>query len=195
MLAPWKKSYDKPRHHFKKQRHYFADKIPSSQSYSFSSSHVQMWEMDHKESWAAKNWCFWTVDLEKTLESPWDCKEIIQSWIFIKRTDVEPEAPIIWPPDAKTWLIRPWCLEGLKAGEGDDRERDFWMALPSQLTWAWACSRRSWRTGNSPMLQLTGTRRVRHDWAIEQQKSHIYCPLLNLFVLWKSLNFDTVNNK
>ena len=92
--------------------HYFADKGPSSQSYGFSSSHVWMWELDYKESWPPKNWCFWTLVLEKTLESPLDCKEIQpvhpkgnQSWIFIGRTDVEAETPILWPPDKKTWLI------------------------------------------------------------------------------------------
>ena len=112
MLAPCKKSYDKPRVHNKKQRHHFADKSLSSQSYVFSSSHVWMWELDCEESWARKNWCFWTVVLEKTLESPSDCKEIKpvnpkvnQSWIVIGRTDAEAEAPILWPPDAKNWLI------------------------------------------------------------------------------------------
>ena len=75
-LAPWKKSYDKPRQHIKKQRHHFANRNLSSQSYDFSSSQVWMWELDHKEGWALKNWCFWTVVLEKTLESPLDCKEI-----------------------------------------------------------------------------------------------------------------------
>ena len=111
-LASWKKSYDQPRQHVKKQRHYFADKGLSSQSYGFSSSHVWMWELDHKESWTSKNWCFWTVVLEKTLESPLDCREIKlvsskgnQSWIFIRRTDAAAETPIIWPPDAKSWLI------------------------------------------------------------------------------------------
>ena len=96
----------------KKQRHYFANKGPSSQSYGFSSSHVWMWELDHKESWAQKNWCFWFVVLEKTLESPLDCKEIqpvhlkgSKSWIFIGRTDVEAENPILWLPDVKNWLI------------------------------------------------------------------------------------------
>ena len=112
MFSPWKKSYDQPRQHIKKQRHYFADKDPSSQSYGFLSSHVRMWELDYKESWVRKNWCFWTVVLEKTLESPLDCKEIKplhpkgnQSWIFIGRTDAEAEAPILWPSDAKNWLI------------------------------------------------------------------------------------------
>ena len=105
-----KKSYDQPRQHIKKQRHYFASKGPSSQSYGFSSSHVWMWELDYKESWAPKNWCFWTVVLEKTLESPLDCKEIQpvhpegnQSWIFIGRT--EAEAPILWPPNGNNPLI------------------------------------------------------------------------------------------
>ena len=115
MLAPWKKSYDQPRQHIKKQRHYFAetftDKGLYSQSYGFSSSHVWLWELDHKESWVSKNWCFWTVVLEKTLESPLDSKEIKpvhpkgnQSWIFIGRTDAEAEAPILWLPDAKKWF-------------------------------------------------------------------------------------------
>ena len=89
-----------------------ANKGPSHQGYGFSSGHVWMWELDYKESWAQKNWCFWTVLLEKTLESPLDCKEIQpvhpkgdQSWVFIRRTDVEAETPILWPPDAKSWLI------------------------------------------------------------------------------------------
>ena len=106
MLAPWKKNYDQPRQHVKKQRHYFANKGPSSQSYGFSSSHVWMWDLDHKESWAPKNWCFWTVVLEKTLESPLDSPLVWQeikpihpkgnqSWIFIRRTDTKAEAPVL----------------------------------------------------------------------------------------------------
>ena len=105
-------SYEKPRQHINKQSHHFANKGPSSQGYGFSSGHVWMWELDYKESWAPKNWCFWTVVLEKTLESPLDCKEIQpvhpkgdQSWGFIGRTDVETETPILWPPDVKSWLI------------------------------------------------------------------------------------------
>ena len=112
MLAPWKKSYDQPRQHVKNQKHYFTNKGPSSQGYGFSSSHVWMWELDCEEGWAPKNSCFWTVVLEKTLESPLDCKEIKpvcpkgnQSWIFIGMTDAETETPIIWPPDVKNWLI------------------------------------------------------------------------------------------
>ena len=112
MLAPWKKSYDQPRQHIEKQRYYFANKGPSSQSYGFSSSHVWMWELDCEESWASKCWCFWTVVLEKTLESPLDCKEIQPvhpegnpSWLFIGRTDAEAETPVLWPPDVKNWLV------------------------------------------------------------------------------------------
>ena len=97
----------------KNQRHYFDNKDPSSQSYGFSSSHVCMWELDYNESWVPKNWCFWTLVLEKTLESPLDSKEIQpvhpkgnQYWIFIGRTDAEAaETPVLWPPDAKNWLI------------------------------------------------------------------------------------------
>ena len=124
MLAPWKKSYDQPRQHIKKQRYYFANKGPSSQSFGFPSSHVWIWELDYKESWAPKNWCFCTVVLEKTLESTLDSKEIQsvhprrnQSWIFIGRTDAIAETPIFWPPDAQNWLI----------GKDPDAEKDWWQ--------------------------------------------------------------------
>ena len=102
----------KTRQYIKKQRHYFTNKGLSSQSFGFSSSHVWIWELDYKDSWALKNWCFWTVILEKTLESPLDSKEIQpvhckgnQSWIFIGRTDAEAATLILWPPDGKNWLI------------------------------------------------------------------------------------------
>ena len=113
MFAPWKKSYGKPRQHIKKQWHYFANKSLSIQSYDFSSSHVWMWELDHKEGWGElKNWCFCNVMLDKTLESPLDSREIKpvnpkrnQLWIFTRRTDAEAEAPIIWPHDMKSQPI------------------------------------------------------------------------------------------
>jgi len=124
MLAPWKKSYDKPRQHIKKQRHYFTDKGLYSQSYVFSSSHVWIWELDRKEGWVPNNWCFLTVVLEKTLKSPLDCKEIKpvhpkgnQSWILTGRTDAEAEASILWPPDAKSWLI----------SKDSDAGKDWWQ--------------------------------------------------------------------
>ena len=111
MLVPWKKSCDQPRHHIKKQKHYFAKKSPSVKAMTLPVV-VCMWELDYTESWVPKNWCFWTVVLEKTLESPLDCKEIQpvhpkgnQSWIFIRRTDAEAETPILWPPNVKNWLI------------------------------------------------------------------------------------------
>jgi len=133
--------------HTKKQRHYFANKGPSSQGYGFSCGHVWMWDLDYKESWAPKNWCFWTVVLEKTLESPLDCKEIQpvhpkgdQSWVFIGRTDVEAETLAIWWGEHTHWK-RPWCWERLRAGgEGDDRGWDGWMASPTQRTWVWVNS-------------------------------------------------------
>ena len=117
-----------------------------------------MWELDDKESWVPKNWCFWTMVLKKTLESPFDSKMIKpikskenQSWIFTGRA--EAEAPILWPSDAKSLLIRkPWSWERLKAGgEGDHSGQGGWMASPTQWTWVWGNSGRWWRTGNPGM--------------------------------------------
>ena len=126
MFAPWKKSYDQPRQHIQKQRDYFVDKCSSTKSYDFSSSHVWMWELDHKERWVLKNWCFLTVVLEKTLESPLDCKEIKsvstkgnQSWIFIGIIDSNAEAPIFLPLDTRSQLIR----KTLMLGNIEDRRR------------------------------------------------------------------------
>ena len=123
------------------------NKGPSSQGYGFSSSHVWMWELDCKESWMLKNWCFWTVVLEKILESPLDCKEIQpvhskgdQSWVFTGRIDVEAETPVLWPPDAKSWLIgkdpdagKDW---GQEEKETTEDEMVGWH-LPTRWTWVW----------------------------------------------------------
>ena len=147
-----------------------------------------MWELNYKGSWGPKNWCFLTVVLEKTLESLLDSKEIQpvhpkgnQSWLFIGRTDAEAKIPILWPPDARSWLIwkRPWCWERLKVGgEGDDRGWDGWMASPTQWTWVWVNSR-SWQwTGRPGVLQSMGSQRVGHGWATE----------LN----WTELNYFTI---
>ena len=126
-----------------------------------------------------RNWCFWTGVLEKTLESPLDCKETKlvnpkgnQSWIFIGRTDNEAETPILWPPDVKNWLIgkkkKPWCWERLKVGgEGDDRGWDGWVASPTQWTWVWVSSGSWWRTERPGVLQSMELQRVWHDWATE----------------------------
>ena len=131
------KSYSHPRQQIEKQGHYFAIKVLSSLTYGFYSSHVLMWELDYKAGWAPNNCCFWTVVLEKTLQSPLDCKEIQlvhskgnQPWIFIERTDAEAETPIVWSSDVKNQLIGKYQFwESLKAGsEGDDRGWDGWMA-------------------------------------------------------------------
>ena len=124
--------FDQPRQHIKKQRHYFADKGQSSQNYDFSTSHVWMWKLDHKESWLLKNWCFWTVVLEKTLESPLEYKEIQpvhlkgdQSWVFTGRTDAEAETLILWLPDAKNWLIG----KDPDVGKIEGRSRRGWQKM------------------------------------------------------------------
>ena len=137
----------------------------------FFSSLIWMWELDCEESWVPKNWCFWTVVLEKTQESPLDCKEIQlvnpkgnQSWIFTGRTDAEAETPILWVPDAK----RPWCWERLKAGrEGEDRGWDGWMASPTQWRWVWVNSGSRWWRGRPGVLQSMGSERVGHNSATE----------------------------
>ena len=131
----WEKSYDQPRQHLKKQRHCFATKGPSSQNYGFSSNHVCMWELDHKESWVLKNWCFWSVVLEKTLESLLDCKEIQpvhpkgnQSWIFTGRTDAEAETPILWPPMQRTDLLEKTLMLGkIEGGRRRGWQKMWWL--------------------------------------------------------------------
>ena len=143
---------------------YITNKGPSSQRYGFSCSRVWMWELDYKESRAPKNWCFWTVVLEKTFERLLDHNEIKpvhpkgdQSWIFIGMTDAEAEAPILWLPDVKK---RPWCWERLKAGEGDERAWDGWMVSPTWWTWVWSSCGCWWWTGKPGMLRSMGLQRV-----------------------------------
>ena len=136
-----------------------------------------MWESDYKESWVLKNWCFWTLLLEKTLESPLDCKEIQlvnpkenQSWIFIGRTDAEAEIPILWPPDE--WrtnsLEKTLMLGKIEGGRRrDDRGWDGWMASPTRWTWIWVSSGSWWGTGKPGVLQSVGWQRIGHDWVTE----------------------------
>ena len=135
-----------------------------------------MWELDYKESWAPNNWWFWTVVLEKTIESPWDCKEIQpvhpegnQSWIFIGRTDVEAETPILWPPHAKSWLIwkDPAAVKDWRREKKGTTEDEMLGWHPTQWTWVWINSRSWWWTGRPGVLQSVGLQRVRHDWATE----------------------------
>ena len=152
------------------------DWIRSVKDYGFSKGHVWMWDLDCEEGWALKNWCFLTVALEKTLESPLNCKEIQpvhskgdQSWVFIGRTDAKAETPTLatsW--EELTHLKRPWCWERLKAGEeGDDRGWDGWMASLTQWTWFWVNSENWWWTGRPGMLCFMGSEKVRHDWVTE----------------------------
>ena len=185
MLAPWKQSYDKHRQHMKNRDitlptkdHLVKAMVFPVVMYRCESCHVQMWELDHKECWAPKKWCFWAVLLEKTLKSPLESKEIKpvnskwnQSWIFTGRTDAEAEVLLLWPSDVKSQLIRKdLMLRKIEAGgEGDDRGWDGWTASLTQCTWVWASSRRWWRTGKPGVLQSIGLQNVRHDWATEQQ--------------------------
>ena len=176
----WKKVMTNLDRDIKKQRYYFANKGPSSQGYGFSSSHVWMWELEYKESWAQKSWCLWTVVLEKTLESPLESKAI--------QGDPRPVHPKVHPfmqsnqhqswswnsNTLATWceelthLKRPWCWQRLKAGgEGDDRGWDDWMASLTQWTKVWVNSGSWWWTGWPSRLQSTGSQRVRHDWVID----------------------------
>ena len=135
-----------------------------------------MWELDRKEGWALKNWCFWTGVLDKTLENPLDSKEIKlvnhkgnQPSTFIGKTDAEAKTPVLWPPDAKSWL---WCWERLRAGgEGGDRGWDGWMASLTRWTWVWASSQSWWWIGKPGVLQSMGLQRVRRDWATELTSS------------------------
>ena len=148
-------------------------------------SYVKIWvrksfvscELDCEESWALKNWCLWTVVLEKTLESPLDCKEIQPvhpkgdlSWVFTGRTDAEAETPVFWPPYAKSWLIGKDLDAGRGWGQeekGTTREWDGWMASLTRQTWVWVNSGSWWWTGRPGLLQFMGSQRVGHDWATE----------------------------
>ena len=163
-----------------------------NQGYVFSSSHVWMWKLDYKESWTPKNWCFWIVVLEKTLKSPLDCKEIQpvhpkgnQSWMFIVRTDVEAEAPINCPPDAKSWLIwkAPDAGKDWRREERGRQRWDGWMTPLTQWAWVWVNSGSWWWTGRPGVLQSMGSQRIGHDWAMKKMgiPDHLICLLRNLY--------------
>ena len=157
-----------------------------------------MWELDYKESWALKNWCFWTVVLEKTLESPLDYKKIQlvhsgdQSWVFLGRTDVEAETPIFWPPDEKSWLIGKDPDAGIEAagGEGDNRGWDGWMASPIPWAWVWVNSGSWWWTGKPGVLQFMGSQRVGHNWVTELMTDSSCCMTETNNNIVKQLSFN-----
>ena len=150
-----------------------------------------MWELDCEKSWVPKNWCFWTVVLEKTFENPLDSKEIQpvhpegdQSWVFIGRNDAKAETPILWPPHVKSWVIgkEPWCWEGLGAGgEGDDRGWDDWMASLTRWTWVWVNSGSWWWRGRPGVLRFMGSQRVGQDWVTELNWTEFYFMIVLFF--------------
>ena len=147
-----------------------------------------MWKLDCEESWAQKNWCFWTVVLEKTLESPLDCKEIQpvhsegdQFWDFFEGNHAKAETPVLWPPHVElTHWKRPWCWEGLGAGgEGDDWGWDGWMASPTWWTWVWVDFRSWWWTGRPGVLRFMELQRVGHDWVTELNWTELKVTILS----------------
>ena len=200
MLTPWKESYEQPRQHTKKQRHYFANKGPSNQGYGFSSGHEWMWELDCEESWVPKNWCFWIMVLEKPLESPLDCKEI-QAVHF---KDISPGCSL----EALTLklklqyfghlmlrvdsLEKTLMLRGIGGGrEGDDRGWDGWMASLTQWTWVWVSPGSLWWTGRPGVLRFMGSQRVGHNWATELMSS---CKTETLYPLNTPFQFPLLSH-
>ena len=161
MLAPWKKSYDQPRQHIEKQRHYFPNKGPSSQT-CFSSGHVWMWELDYKESWAPKKWWFWRWCWRRLLRVPWTARRSNQSILKEISPGCSLEGLML------THWKRPWCWDRLRAGgAGDDRGWDGWMASSTQRTWVCINSGSWWWTGRPGMLRSMGSQRVGHNWVTE----------------------------
>ena len=170
-----------------KKRYYFTNKGPSSQSCGFSSSHIWIWELNHKnknKNWAPKNWCFWTVVMKKTLESPWTARRSNQSILkeisseyslegLMLKLNLQCFGLLMW---RMTHWKRPWCWGRLKAGgEGDDRGWDSWVASLTWWTWVWASSRSWWWTGKPGVLQSRGLQRVGHDWVTELILCAKYC--------------------
>ena len=173
MLTPWEESYDQPRQHIEKKRHYFANKGLSSQGYGFSSGHLWMWELDYKESWALKSLCFWTVLLEKTLESPLDSREIkpailkeINPEYTLERLMLKLKFQYFGHLRRRTNSLGKTLILGTIEGRRKrGQQRMGWLS--TQWTWLWANSGTQWKTGKPGMLQSMGSQRAGHDWATE----------------------------
>ena len=181
MLAPWKKSYEKPRQHIKKQSHYFAYNVHLVKAMVFPSSHVWMWELDYKESWAWNNWYFDLWCWRRLLRVPWTARRSNQSILkrispgyslegLMLKLKLQYFGHLMWRTD---YWKRSWCWERLEAGgERDDRIWDGWMASPTQWIWVWASSRSWWWTGKPGVLQSMGSQRAGHGWATELKILH-----------------------
>ena len=201
MFAPWKKSYDHPRQHIKKQRHYFVNKGPSNKGYGFSSSHVWMWELGCEERWAQKKWCFWTVLLEKTLESPLDCKEIQpvhpngnQSWILIGRTDAEAETPIfghlMWRTDS---FVKTMMLGKIQAGRRRGQQIMRWldgitdlMDMSLSKLWQLVMNREAWQ---AVVHGVTKSQTRLSDWTeLNWTESKVKLAMYGGFVRYRVIN-------
>ena len=176
MLTPWEESYDQPRQHVKKQRHYYAKKGPSSQGYGFSSGHVWMWELDYKESWAPKNWCFWTVVLEKTLRVPWTARRSNQSILkeislgcslkgLMLKLKLQYFGHLMQRADSFEKTLMLGKIEGQR--RRGNIGWDGWMASSTHWTWIWVDSGSWWWTGRPGVLWFMGSQRVGHNWATE----------------------------
>ena len=193
MLTHWQESYDQPRQLIKKQRHYFANKGPSSQGYGFSSSYVWMWELDCKESWVPKNWCFWTVVLGRPLRVPWTAWSSNQSILeeispeyslegLMLRLKFQYFGHLMQRTDSSNidWK-RPWWWERLKAGGEGDNRLDGWMASLTRWTWVWVGFGSWWWTRKPGVLQSMGSQRIGHDWGTEMNWDIFYREKISWF--------------
>ena len=188
MLAPWKESYEQPRQHSKKQRHSFANKGPSSQGYGFSSGHVWMWELDYKESWAPKNWCFWIG--EALLRVPWTARRSNQSILkeispgcslegLMLKLKLQYFGHLMWRADSFEKTLMLGKIEGRR--RRDNKGWDGWILSPTQRTWVWVNSGSWWWTGMPGVLRFMGSQSVGHNWATELNCTELGLKLLHYY--------------